>query len=144
MTTISTMLTSSKMLKGLLLGAALLMLLLALSCGSSDSETEEADTVAEAMAAANEVADQQERAIAKAVVEAGQPIVFTSLALLAGFSVLLLASFRPVVFFGGLTAVTMINTTLGALFVLPVLLARIRPFGSQPSRPVGRRKGNRL
>lgn len=66
MTTIWTMLRSGGIVKALLLGAALLTLLLALSCGSSDSETEETDPVAEAMAAANEVADQQERAIAKA------------------------------------------------------------------------------
>ena len=45
----------------------------------------------------------------------------------AGFSVLLLASFKPVIYFGGLTAVTMINTTLGALFILPLLLAAVRP-----------------
>ena len=66
MTMIWTMLRSDRIARGLVLGAALLMLLLALSCGSSDSETEEADAVVEAMAAANEVADQQERAIGKA------------------------------------------------------------------------------
>ena len=60
------MLTSGRMVKGLLLGVALVMVLLALSCGSSDTETGEQDTVAEAMAAATDVADQQERAIAKA------------------------------------------------------------------------------
>jgi hypothetical protein len=67
MTIIWTMLTSGRMVKGLLLGVALLMLPLAFGCGSSsDAETEEQDTVAEAMAAATEVADQQERTIAKA------------------------------------------------------------------------------
>jgi hypothetical protein len=55
------------MVKGLLLGAALLVLLLSFGCGSSsDAETGEQDPVAEAMAAATEVADKQDRAIAKA------------------------------------------------------------------------------
>ncbi len=58
---------SSRMVKGLLLGAAaLLMLLLAFGCGSSEAETEGQDPVAEAMAAATEVADKQELAIARA------------------------------------------------------------------------------
>ncbi len=62
------MMASGKMAKGLLLGVPLLLLLpLALGCGSSsDTETEEQDPVAEAMAAATNVAAQQERAIAKA------------------------------------------------------------------------------
>ncbi len=66
MTIIWTMLTSSKMVKGLLLGAALLMLPLALSCGSSDGDAGDQDAVTEAMAAATELADQQEGAIDKA------------------------------------------------------------------------------
>ncbi|MCK5652155.1 MAG: hypothetical protein KAJ42_12285, partial [Gemmatimonadetes bacterium] len=60
------MLTSGRMVKGLLLGVALVMVLLARCGSSSDAETEQQDTVAEAMAAATDVADQQERAIAKA------------------------------------------------------------------------------
>jgi hypothetical protein len=67
MTTDWRMLASGRMAKGLLLGVALLMLPLALSCGSSsEAETEQQDTVAEAMAAATDVADQQERMIARA------------------------------------------------------------------------------
>jgi hypothetical protein len=60
------MLTSDRIVKGLLLSVALLMVLLALSCGSSDTDTDEHDPFAEAMAAPTELADQQERAIARA------------------------------------------------------------------------------
>lgn len=66
MSTMSTMLRSGALVKGLLLGAASLMLLLALSCGSSDSDTGQQETVVEVMAGATDVADQQEQAIAKA------------------------------------------------------------------------------
>jgi len=61
-----TMLASGRMVKGLLLGVALLMLPLAFSCGSSDTETDEHDPFAEALAPPTDLADQQERAIARA------------------------------------------------------------------------------
>jgi len=57
----------------------------------------------------------------------GRAIFYTSLALVMGFSVLLVASFKPVVYFGGLTALTMINTTLGALFILPLAIVIFKP-----------------
>ena len=60
------MLTSGRMVKVLLLGVALVMVLLALSCGSPDTDADEHDPFAEAMAAPTELADQQERAIARA------------------------------------------------------------------------------
>jgi len=59
---------------------------------------------------------------------AGKAIIFTSLALIFGFSVLELSTFKPLMLFGLLMAVTMVATTIGALLVLPaaIKLTKIR------------------
>jgi predicted RND superfamily exporter protein len=49
----------------------------------------------------------------------GKAIIYTSLALIFGFSVMELSVFRPLVLFGLLMGITMIATTIGALLVLP-------------------------
>lgn len=58
---------------------------------------------------------------------AGRPILSTSIALILGFSALAVASFKPVIFFGSLTALSMVTTTIGALFFLPAVITAIRP-----------------
>lgn len=58
-------------------------------------------------------------AIEKTLQVAGKAIIFTSLALIFGFSVLELSTFKPLMLFGLLMAVTMVATTVGALLVLP-------------------------
>ncbi|MEA3470829.1 MAG: MMPL family transporter, partial [Thermodesulfobacteriota bacterium] len=60
--------------------------------------------------------------ITKTLAVSGKAIVFTSLALVFGFSVLITSHFRPVALFGILTAATMINTTIGALLILPSVI----------------------
>ena len=52
----------------------------------------------------------------------GKAILFTSLALVFGFSILISSNFLPIALFGILTAATMINTTIGALLVLPSVI----------------------
>jgi predicted RND superfamily exporter protein len=52
----------------------------------------------------------------------GRAITFTSLVLLAGFSVLLLSAFVQYTLFGVLCGVTMVSALLGDLFLLPVML----------------------
>ncbi len=49
----------------------------------------------------------------------GKAIIYTSFALVFGFSVLVLSNFVPNRYFGLLVALSMINTTLGALIILP-------------------------
>jgi hypothetical protein len=49
----------------------------------------------------------------------GKAIIYTSLALVFGFSVLELSTFRPLVLFGMLMGITMTATTIGALLILP-------------------------
>ncbi len=59
--------------------------------------------------------------------EAGMAIVYTSIALILGFSVLMLSEFVPVFYLGWLVASTMIATTIAALVLLPsvILLLKI-------------------
>jgi len=52
----------------------------------------------------------------------GKAILFTSVALVFGFSILTTSNFLPIALFGILTATTMINTTIGALLVLPSVI----------------------
>ncbi|TFG37246.1 MAG: hypothetical protein E4H39_02510 [Syntrophobacterales bacterium] len=60
--------------------------------------------------------------IAKTLAVSGKAILFTSIALIFGFSVLLTSHFVPIMLFGLLTATTMINTTIGALLILPSVI----------------------
>ncbi len=48
-----------------------------------------------------------------------RPMLFTSLALILGFSVFIFSSFRPVTFFGVLIAVSMFNCIFATLLILP-------------------------
>ena len=54
--------------------------------------------------------------------EAGLAIIYTSLALIAGFSVLLISNFKPVFDLGFLISTVMFATTLGALLFLPAYI----------------------
>jgi len=60
--------------------------------------------------------------IRRTLAVSGKAIIFTSIALVFGFSVLITSNFLPIALFGILTATTMINTTLGALLVLPSVI----------------------
>jgi predicted RND superfamily exporter protein len=63
------------------------------------------------------------RAVAVTLVVTGRPIFLTSLAIVAGLLVLVLSSFRPIVYFGILVAFTLAATCASTLVVLPALLA---------------------
>ncbi len=60
--------------------------------------------------------------IRRTLAVSGKAILFTSLALVFGFSVLTTSKFYPIALFAVLTATTMINTTIGALLVLPSVI----------------------
>ena len=64
-----------------------------------------------------------------ALTASGIPIFFTSLTLIAGFSVLLFSSFKPILYFGLLIAVTMLGCLIGVIFILPALIYLIKPKG---------------
>lgn len=64
----------------------------------------------------------QKEIIVQTLHRAGVAIVYTSLALIFGFLVLVISSFKPVIYFSILLATTMITTTLGALLFLPATI----------------------
>jgi predicted RND superfamily exporter protein len=54
--------------------------------------------------------------------EVGRALIFANVALIAGFSVLTLSHFIPLVYFGILVSVAMIGGLAGNLLLLPLLL----------------------
>jgi len=66
-------------------------------------------------------------AIRETVRSVGRAIVFTSIILFWGFISLTLGHFKPTVYFGFLTSLTMIVALVGDIFLLPVLLKTFRP-----------------
>jgi predicted RND superfamily exporter protein len=73
---------------------------------------------------------QTARAAGKSVHEAlavvhhsvGRALVFATLALIAGFTVLCVSEFVPTIYFGALVSLTMLGGLAGNLLVLPLLL----------------------
>lgn len=61
-------------------------------------------------------------AIQRTYNEAGLAIVYTSIALVFGFIVLMFSSFNPIFYFGFLVSSVMVATTLSALLVLPTVI----------------------
>ncbi len=64
----------------------------------------------------------QDDVIKKTLLRVGKAIIYTSVALIFGFLVLTVSSFKPVIYFSILLATTMITTTLGALLFLPATI----------------------
>lgn len=62
------------------------------------------------------------QAISKTFDQTSRTILFTMLALIAGFSVFLISSFNPIIYFGGLIALAMITCSFGNMFILPAFL----------------------
>ena len=61
-------------------------------------------------------------AVERTLSVSGRAITYTSLALIAGFLVLVTSNFTAVILFGCLMTLTMVATTVGALLVLPSLV----------------------
>jgi len=61
----------------------------------------------------------------------GRAMYYTSIIIAAGFSILVLSSFIPTIFFGILTASAMLFAMVANLNLLPLLLVWIRPLGKQ-------------
>jgi hydrophobe/amphiphile efflux-3 (HAE3) family protein len=58
----------------------------------------------------------------RTIADVGKPIVFTSIAIALGFSVLLFSSFVPTSVFGLLMLITMASALFGDLLILPVIM----------------------
>jgi len=74
--------------------------------------------------------------IQKTTFIAGKAIMFTSLALTCGFLVLTTSSFQPIILFGILLALTMVNTTVGSILLIP---AAIRLTGIELDQNTGKK-----
>ncbi|MBC2714400.1 MAG: MMPL family transporter [Desulfobacteraceae bacterium] len=61
-------------------------------------------------------------AIQETMFVAGKAIVYTSLALTCGFLVLTTSNFTPIILFGFLLSLTMINTTIGSILLIPAAI----------------------
>ena len=70
-----------------------------------------------------------EQAIGETIRTVGEPLTITSVVLFFGFGVLMLSTFKPIIYFGLLMAITMISALIGDLFVLPALLKVFKPMG---------------
>jgi hypothetical protein len=68
----------------------------------------------------------KEKALVNTIGCIGRPIIFTTLTVGAGFSLLLVSHFQPTALFGLLIVVTMFSALLGDLILLPSLLMRVR------------------
>ena len=55
----------------------------------------------------------------------GKPIIFTTVAITLGFSVLLFSSFKPTAVFGLLMVITMVSALVGDLIILPSLMLHV-------------------
>lgn len=63
----------------------------------------------------------------------GQALFYTSITIIAGFSILALSNFIPSVYFGLLTGLAMLAALLGSMTLLPQLIIISKPFGADMS-----------
>jgi predicted RND superfamily exporter protein len=61
----------------------------------------------------------------------GRAAFYTSITIMAGFSILVLSNFIPTIYFGLLTALAMLLALLGALTLLPLLLLWWKPYSEE-------------
>ena len=67
----------------------------------------------------------KERALQSTVRHMGKPIIFTTLTISLGFSVLLFSSFKPTAVFGLLMVITMVSALVADLILLPSLMLHV-------------------
>ncbi len=65
----------------------------------------------------------------------GYAMYYTSVAIIIGFSVLVLSNFIPTIYFGVLTVLAMAIALLAALTLLPQLIVLMKPFGPETEAP---------
>lgn len=64
----------------------------------------------------------------------GRALYYTSITVIAGFSILALSNFTPSIYFGLLTGLAMFASVIGSLLLLPQLILAFKPLG--PEKPV--------
>ena len=66
-------------------------------------------------------------AIEKTLLKVGPPMLITTLVLFCGFSVVMISSYLPLIYFGILAALTVSSALVADMFVLPCLLKLVKP-----------------
>jgi predicted RND superfamily exporter protein len=61
----------------------------------------------------------------------GYAMYYTSVAVIIGFSILVLSSFIPSIYFGLLTGLAMVVALIASLTLLPRLIILLQPFGPE-------------
>jgi hypothetical protein len=61
----------------------------------------------------------------------GRALYYTSITVIAGFSILSLSNFTPSIYFGLLTGLAMFASVIGSLLLLPRLILSFKPLGSE-------------
>ncbi len=74
-----------------------------------------------------EIQDDYLVPINRTLMNTGRAIIFTSIIAFCGFLALCLSSFKPIQYFGLLTAITMVSALIADIFVLPCFLLVFRP-----------------
>ncbi len=67
----------------------------------------------------------EKRAIRDTLHHVGKPIIFTTITLCAGFSILLFSSFKPTTIFGVMMVITSLSALVGDLILLPSLIQHV-------------------
>jgi predicted RND superfamily exporter protein len=67
----------------------------------------------------------KERALASTIRHMGKPIIYTTLTITLGFSVLLFSNFKPTAIFGLLMMITMVSALVADLLLLPSLMLHV-------------------
>ena len=65
----------------------------------------------------------------------GKAVYYTSITIVAGFSILMLSNFTPTFYFGLFTGLAMLAALAASLALLPALLLLLRPFGPGAAEP---------
>lgn len=68
----------------------------------------------------------------------GHAMYYTSITVIAGFSILVMSNFNPTIYFGSLTALSMAMALLANLTLLPALIVLVKPMGSPGRAGPGR------
>ena len=61
----------------------------------------------------------------------GRAMYYTSITVIAGFSILTLSNFTPSIYFGLLTSLAMFASVIGSLLLLPLLIVSFKPLGQE-------------
>jgi predicted RND superfamily exporter protein len=75
-----------------------------------------------------------DEAIRAAHQQVGRAMVFSTLALVVGFSALCASQFVPTIYFGALVSLAMLGGLAGNLLLLPLLVKLVEPKGAEMSK----------